>query len=136
MPEELADQIPRIHEIVNAYRLPSLWVPGFRADNIIATLTREAREKGWKVVVVSGDTKLMHLVGEVVLIWAPQRGVLYDVPNRQDKYWRTARTYSISPILKGRQYDSKRTRRPPSALLYLSANMLSSTIPNKQTPLE
>ncbi len=78
MPQDLAEQIPRIHEIVDAYRLPSLSVPGFEADDIIATLTREARQKGWKVVVVSGDKDLMQLVGEGVLMWDPQRDVLYD----------------------------------------------------------
>jgi DNA polymerase I len=78
MPDDLAGQIPRIHEIVEAYRLPSLSVPGVEADDIIATLTRQARQKGWDVVIVSSDKDLMQLVGEGVLMWDPQKDVLYD----------------------------------------------------------
>ena len=72
MPEDLRLQIPKIHEVVEAYRLPKLSVQGFEADDIIATLTRRALDRGWKVVVVSGDKDLMQLVCEDVLMWDPQ----------------------------------------------------------------
>jgi DNA polymerase I len=79
MPEDLRLQIPRIHEIVEAYRIPSIAVPGFEADDIIATLTREAREKGWTVVVVSSDKDLSQLVENGgVFMWDPQKDVTYD----------------------------------------------------------
>ena len=84
MLEDLAEQIPKIHELVQAYRLPSLAVPGFEADDIIATLAREARLKGCDVVIVSGDKDLMQLVGEGVLMWDPQKDVLYD-PGQVEK---------------------------------------------------
>ncbi len=78
MPEDLRLQIPKIEEIVNAYRLPSLSVQGFEADDIIATLTHRATEKGWRVVIVSADKDLMQLVQEGVTMWDPQRDVVYD----------------------------------------------------------
>jgi len=78
MPEDLSVQISRIHEVVEAYRLPSLAVPGFEADDIIATLTQQAKEQGWNVVIVSGDKDLMQLVGEGVQMWDPQRDAVYD----------------------------------------------------------
>jgi DNA polymerase I len=78
MPEDLRLQIPKIHEIVEAYRLPSLSVEGFEADDIIATLTRHAKEKGWQVFIISGDKDLMQLVQEGVTMWDPQREVVYD----------------------------------------------------------
>lgn len=86
MPEDLRSQIPRIHEVVAAYRLPSLSVEGFEADDIIATLTRQAREKGWNVVIVSGDKDLMQLVGDDVLMWDPQRDILYDSKTVEKKF--------------------------------------------------
>ncbi|MBI5248621.1 MAG: DNA polymerase I [Desulfomonile tiedjei] len=78
VPEDLRVQIPKIQEIVEAYRIPSIAIPGFEADDVIATLSREAREKGWEVVIVSGDKDLTQLVGSGTLMWDPQKDVLYD----------------------------------------------------------
>ncbi|MCX5861257.1 MAG: DNA polymerase I [Desulfomonile sp.] len=86
MPEDLRQQVPKIHEIVEAYRLPSVSLPGFEADDIIATLTRQARLKGWPVVIVSADKDLMQLVGEDVLMWDPQRDMLYDAETVKNKF--------------------------------------------------
>ncbi len=86
MPEDLRLQIPKIHEVVEAYRLPKLSVQGFEADDIIATLTRRALDRGWKVVVVSGDKDLMQLVCEDVLMWDPQRDSLYDSAAVEKKF--------------------------------------------------
>lgn len=86
MPEDLRLQIPKIHEVVDAYRLPKLSVEGFEADDIIATLTRQALDRGWKVVIVSADKDLMQLVGEDVLMWDPQRDAIYDSAAVEKKF--------------------------------------------------
>ncbi|MEW6348155.1 MAG: DNA polymerase I [Thermodesulfobacteriota bacterium] len=77
-PEDLVQQIPRIHEIVDAFGLPRLMVPGFEADDVIATLTRSAREQGLHVMIVGSDKDLMQLVEEGVLMWDPQKDQVYD----------------------------------------------------------
>jgi len=86
MPEDLRLQIPLIHEIVDAYALPSLSEEGFEADDIIATLARGASEKGWEVVIVSADKDLMQLVGSGVLMWDPQRDTTYDPEAVRNKF--------------------------------------------------
>ncbi len=86
MPEDLRLQVPKIHEIVEAYRLPSLSVQGFEADDIIATLTRQAKEKGWQVVIVSADKDMMQLVQEGVTMWDPQRDMVYDSEEVKKKF--------------------------------------------------
>ncbi len=78
MPEDLGVQIPKIHEMVRAFGLPSLSVQGFEADDIIAAIASGARKKGWEVIIVSGDKDLMQLVGEGILMWDPQRDAVYD----------------------------------------------------------
>jgi DNA polymerase-1 len=78
MGDDLRVQIPLIYQMVDAYGLPSLSVEGYEADDIIATLAKQAREKGWQVVIVSGDKDLMQLVGEGVIMWDPQKDVVYD----------------------------------------------------------
>ena len=86
MPEDLRVQIPWIQSIVDAYCLPSLSMQGFEADDIIATLTREAREKNWKVTIVSADKDLMQLVEDSVVMWDPQRDATYDSAAVEKKF--------------------------------------------------
>lgn len=61
-PDELKQQFTLIRDVVRSLNVPLLELAGWEADDIIATLAREAREKGWEVVVVSGDKDLMQLV--------------------------------------------------------------------------
>ncbi|MBI4964143.1 MAG: DNA polymerase I [Desulfomonile tiedjei] len=86
MPEDLKVQIPLIHQIVEAYSLPSLSIEGFEADDVIATIANQAKEKGWDVVVVSADKDLMQLVGAGVVMWDPQRDMVYDPEAVQKKF--------------------------------------------------
>lgn len=86
MPEDLRLQIPKIHEIVDCYSIPSLTVEGYEADDIIATLTRKALDYRWNVVIVSSDKDLMQLVSEKVAMWDPQRDVLYDSELVREKF--------------------------------------------------
>ena len=86
MPEDLRMQIPLIHDIVDAYRLPSITLEGFEADDVIATITRTAREHGWEVVIVSGDKDLTQLVQDGVTMWDPQKDVVYDAEGVKKKF--------------------------------------------------
>lgn len=86
MPEDLRLQIPKIYDLVNGYGVPSLSVEGYEADDIVATLTRQATDKQWDVVIVSSDKDLMQLVGGNVLMWDPQRDVVYDVEGVKTKF--------------------------------------------------
>ena len=66
MPEPLRQQIPRIKEVVEAYRIPAIELAGYEADDILATLaTRWAQDEA-EIVLVSGDKDLMQLVSERV----------------------------------------------------------------------
>jgi DNA polymerase-1 len=64
MPEELAQQIPLIKRVVEAFRLPVLEREGFEADDIIATLAGRFSERGMEVTVVTGDKDLMQIVSD------------------------------------------------------------------------
>ena len=68
IPEDLSAQIPYIRRLVDAHGLPQVEVPGEEADDVIATLTRRAREAGWEVTIVSTDKDLMQLIGEGVTL--------------------------------------------------------------------
>jgi DNA polymerase-1 len=76
MPEDLVVQLPRIKEATEALNLPSLEMEGYEADDIIATLGKEAEGRGMDVWVVSGDKDLFQLVSAKVKIYNPQKGAL------------------------------------------------------------
>jgi DNA polymerase-1 len=74
MPEDLVPQIPLIKEVVRAFNLPVLELPGYEADDIIATLARRYADKGLDVTVVTGDKDLMQVVGERVQLLDTMKG--------------------------------------------------------------
>jgi DNA polymerase-1 len=68
MPEDLAQQIEPIKEMVRAFNIPALQLPGFEADDIIGTIARECEARGMACVVVTGDKDLMQIVSENVTL--------------------------------------------------------------------
>src|SRR5690606_35604898 len=78
MPDALREQLPLIDELVAAHDYPILRVPGVEADDVIATLTRQAVERGLEVVIVSGDKDFAQLVTDRVRLFDSTREVVYD----------------------------------------------------------
>ncbi|MFC3060633.1 DNA polymerase I [Paenirhodobacter populi] len=62
-PEDLRPQFPLTREATRAFNLACKEIDGFEADDIIATLSRQAREAGGRVTIISSDKDLMQLVG-------------------------------------------------------------------------
>lgn len=74
MPEDLIPQIPMIKDVVRAFNLPALEMPGYEADDIIATLARRYAEAGHDVTVVTGDKDLMQIVNDRVQLLDTMKG--------------------------------------------------------------
>jgi DNA polymerase-1 len=68
MPEDLARQIPVIHELVRALGWPLLMVEGIEADDVIGTLAEQAHRQAMRTVVSTGDKDLAQLVGDHVVL--------------------------------------------------------------------
>jgi ribonuclease HI len=64
MPDDLAAQLPYIKQVVRALNIPALEIPGFEADDVIATVARRYAAEGMAVTVVTGDKDLMQIVGD------------------------------------------------------------------------
>ena len=73
MDKDLALQLPYIRRVCEALRMPLVEVQGFEADDVIATLVRQALERGIEVVVVSADKDLLQLVQDHVRVLNPRR---------------------------------------------------------------
>ena len=78
MPDELREQLSWIDKVVDAYRFEKIRVPGFEADDVIGTLTRQAIERGMEVVIVSGDKDFAQLIGDDVKMLDTFRDITYD----------------------------------------------------------
>ncbi len=68
MPEDLASQITPIQELVKMHGWQLLSVEGIEADDVIGTLAVTAREKGFKVVVATGDKDMAQLVDDQITL--------------------------------------------------------------------
>ncbi len=67
-PEDLPPQIPLIHRLIDAMRIKKVIVKGFEADDVIATLCKQARAAGKDVVIVTGDKDLCQLVDDHTML--------------------------------------------------------------------
>ncbi|MBI4427335.1 MAG: hypothetical protein HY569_02560 [Candidatus Magasanikbacteria bacterium] len=90
--QELYDQIPLVHKVVEAFGLPILKKEGFEADDVIATVVAKIKNEKIKMknVVVSGDMDLLQLVDDDTSVYALRKGmsdiVMYDAEEVQKKY--------------------------------------------------
>lgn len=69
MPRDLVPQIPYIHRLVQAFRIPVFVQEGQEADDVIATLARLGAEAGLEIVLVTGDKDILQLAGPGVSIY-------------------------------------------------------------------
>ncbi len=77
-PPDLKEQLNRVYQLSRAMGLPLAEVSGFEADDLIATLTRQARNAGMRVVIVSSDKDLMQLVASGVWLLDTMKGRIID----------------------------------------------------------
>lgn len=75
MPGELAEQMPYLREMLDAFGMKYYELPNYEADDIIGTLAHKAGEQGFEVVVISGDKDLTQLVTDNIRVDYTVKGV-------------------------------------------------------------
>ncbi len=85
-PEELIPQFQLCRDAVEAFNVPAVDLAGYEADDLIATYTRQAREIGADVTVVSSDKDLMQLVEEKVVLYDAMRNRELGLDAVQEKF--------------------------------------------------
>ncbi|MCS7045251.1 MAG: DNA polymerase I [Gemmataceae bacterium] len=78
MPDDLQLQIPMIHDLLAAMRVPVLSVPNYEADDVIATLARAGERRGLEVYICSNDKDLRQLLNDRVHIFNLRQRKVYD----------------------------------------------------------
>lgn len=75
-PDELKSQFAKVHELVEAFGIPVFQKEGYEADDIIGTMTRElSSEKDCEVIIITGDSDALQLVGPHVKVYTMKQGV-------------------------------------------------------------
>lgn len=69
MPDNLSVQIPYIHKIVEAMKIPALQEEGLEADDLIGTIAKKAEAEGLEVTLVTGDKDMLQLVSPRIKIY-------------------------------------------------------------------
>jgi len=90
MPEDLALSIPYIKELIRAFNIPTLYVDGYEADDVIGTLAKEAEQAGYQVYMVTPDKDFGQLVSENIFMYKPakagEKPVIMGVPEVCEKF--------------------------------------------------
>ncbi|HRR08019.1 MAG TPA: DNA polymerase I [Rhodothermales bacterium] len=73
MPDPLRIALPFIKDLVKAFDIPMLEIPGYEADDVIGTLAKRAEAEGQHAVIVSPDKDFRQLLGPGVSILRPTR---------------------------------------------------------------
>ncbi|MCD8356877.1 MAG: DNA polymerase I [Clostridia bacterium] len=76
MPDELAQQLPLIREVLAAMGIPYMEKPGYEADDLLGTLSQQANDRGDTCLIVTGDKDSLQLIGggTSVLLAVTRRG--------------------------------------------------------------
>jgi DNA polymerase-1 len=90
VPDRLLAQLSRLHELLSLLEVPVHYAPGYEADDVLATLARELRERDEPALVVSGDRDLLQVAhGSVNVLFAGARGkdaVLYGAAEVEARF--------------------------------------------------
>ena len=74
-PDEFRSQMSYLHELVSAFGITQFKVEGYEADDILATITKQAEREGAEVLICTGDRDSFQLVNEKTTVLYPKRGV-------------------------------------------------------------
>ena len=85
-PEELIPQFSIIRDATDALQIPRLEIDGYEADDIIATYTKQAEEKGVSVTIISSDKDLMQLVNKNTKMYDSMKDKFIGVKEVKEKF--------------------------------------------------
>jgi len=86
MPDDLGAQVEPLREAVEALGWPVLVIDGVEADDVIATLAEQAKQRGWRTIISTGDKDLTQLVDERTLWVNTMSNEILDIEGVKKKF--------------------------------------------------
>ena len=71
-PEDIRKAVPVIKQLLEAMNIPVLEVPGFEADDVIGTLSKQGEQAGYEVYMATPDKDYGQLVSDHVFMYRPR----------------------------------------------------------------
>lgn len=109
-PDEFRSQMSYLHELVTGFGISQFSLEGYEADDIIATITKQAEREGAQVLICTGDRDSFQLVSDQTTVLYPKRGVsemARMTPQAvQDKYQMSPAQYPDFAALRGDPSDN------------------------------
>ncbi|MDD8026015.1 MAG: DNA polymerase I [Acidobacteriota bacterium] len=78
MPDDLVRQVPRLKEVLSAFRIPLFENSRYEADDVLASLAAKAASRGLHTVIVTTDKDLFQVVDATTSVYNPAKDVLID----------------------------------------------------------
>lgn len=107
MPEELAQQMPILKEVLRAMNIAILETVGYEADDIIGTVVKNAEKIGIESIILTGDKDSLQLISEQTSVYLTKKGISQTVKMDIEALWEE---YNLTPAqicdLKGLMGDS------------------------------
>lgn len=109
-PAEFAGQIGLIAKVMEAWGIRTIAMPGYEADDVLATLAAQGDAAGFEVLLVSGDRDAFQLINDNVFVLYPKQGVSnipkMDAAAIEEKYFVKPSLYSDLAALVGESADN------------------------------
>ncbi|MBP1231360.1 DNA polymerase-1 [Arthrobacter sp. PvP102] len=109
-PREMSGQIDLIDKVMGAWGIKTIKMPGYEADDVLATLAAMGEKAGYEVLLVTGDRDAFQLITDNVFVLYPRKGVSdiprLDAPAIQEKYFVSPAQYSDLAALVGESADN------------------------------
>jgi DNA polymerase I len=86
MPDDLVTQIQPLHDLIRALGIPLIMIEGVEADDVIATLARQAANKNIKTIVSTGDKDLAQMVNDRIHLINTMSNTYFDPEGVIKKY--------------------------------------------------
>jgi len=86
MPDDLRAQIEPLHNLIRALGIPLIMVDGVEADDVIATLSRQAANNNIKTIVSTGDKDLAQMVTDKIHLINTMSNTYFDPDGVLEKY--------------------------------------------------
>lgn len=109
-PDDLYEQFDRVKEIVRTLNIPIFSVKGFEADDVIGTISVQAKKENVETMIVTGDMDTLQLVNHLVKVYTMRKGftdtVIYDSEAVKEKYGLGPEQFVDFKALKGDASDN------------------------------
>jgi DNA polymerase-1 len=109
-PPDFYDQIPLLHELLEAFHWPMYECDDYEADDIMGAFALQAEAKGIETMLLTSDLDALQMIGHKTKVYAIKNGLSnieeFDIPHFEQKYGINVHQFLDLKSLKGDPSDN------------------------------